>query len=191
MDQEQFDNYQHFTENTIYDLSNKIIELENKLNIITNLLEISKYINQYIKDPNLFPLINDMLIGVFGARYSAIYAKNNDNWAAVAQTASYSDLEEKKLIIEHQEKEFIINSDVPIYRSQYEEDDVYSCMGVPIKVDNRIIGFIIIHHKKKDYFTKDHLMFLSSIGNHIGIAIENNLLYKQIKDGSYHNISVQ
>ncbi|MDD3174166.1 MAG: GAF domain-containing protein [Herbinix sp.] len=183
MDQEQFDNYQHFTEKTIYDLSQKVIVLENKLNIITNLLEISKFINQYIKDPNLFGLINDMIIGVFGAKYSIIYEKISDSWEIVARSAFYSYLEEeKKLIIDHQEAEFIINSDTPIYGNQKEEDNVYSCLGVPIKVDNQILGFIIIQHKEKNYFSSDHLMFLSSIGNHIGVAIENNLLYKQIKE---------
>ena len=70
MDSEKFEKYQRFTEQTIFDLSQQITELEQKLNVFTNLLEISNYINQYIKSQNLFPLINDMLIGVFGAKYS-------------------------------------------------------------------------------------------------------------------------
>ena len=73
MKSEEFEKYQHFTEQTIFELSQQVITLEKKLNMFTNLLEISKYINQYIKDPNLFPLINDMLIGVFGAKFSNIY----------------------------------------------------------------------------------------------------------------------
>lgn len=181
MDQEQFDTYQHFTEKTIYDLSVRVTELEHKLNIITNLLEISKYINQNIKDPNLFPLINDMLIGVFGARYSAIYVRQNNDWEAVAKTSLLTGAEEEKLIEDQHETEFIMNSDVPIYKAQKEEDTVYSCLGVPIEVDNQFLGFIIIYHKQRNYFTKDHLMFLSSIGNHIGMAMENNQLHKQIE----------
>lgn len=189
MDQEQFDKYQHFTEKTIFDLSQRVTELENKLNIITNLLEISKFINQYIKDSNLFPLINDMIIGVFGAKYSSIFSKVNNTWEAVAQTSSYSNSEEEKLLIsKYQEEEFILNSDSPIYKNKKEEDNAYSCLGVPIKVDNKILGFIIIQHKEKNYFTKDHLMFLSSIGNHIGVAIENNLLYQQLKNNSNNDV---
>ncbi len=185
MDQNQFDKYQHFTEKTIYDLSQKVTELENKLNTISNLLEISKYINQYIKNPNLFPLINDMIIGVFGAKFSSIYKKTKSDWKVASQTlpSSYA-AEDEQLIMEHNEEEFILNSDTPIYKDRTQEDKVYSCIGVPIKVDNNILGFIIVQHREKDYFTREHLKFLSSIGNHIGVAIENNMLYKQLQEQS-------
>jgi len=189
MEAAQFEKYQIFTEKTINNLSQQIIVLENKLNMFTNLLEISKYINQYIKDPNLFPLINDMLIGVFGAKYSSIYIKlNEEYYEAVAQTISDSLIEaEKKLIIENQEEEFIINGDTPIYTMLEKEDSIYSCVGVPVKVDNRLLGFILIQHKEKNYFTKEHAVFLSSIGNHIGVAIENNFLYKRINESAYRD----
>lgn len=185
MDEEVFEKYQSFTEKTIFDLSQKVTMLEKKLNIFTNLLEISKYINQYIKNPNLFPIINDMLIGVLGAKYSTIYIKGNDEYfEAASQNFSYSIEEEKKLIIANKEEEFIINSDIPIYETETEEDQIYSCLGVPIKVDKRILGFILIQHREKDYFTKDHALFLTSLGNHIGVAIENNILYNQTKESA-------
>lgn len=189
MNNELFEKYQIFTEKTIYDLSQQVMFLEKKLNVFTNLLEISKYINQYIKDQNLFPLINDMLIGVFGAKYSTIYIKAGDEYLeATPQTFSFSSIEaEKKLILDHAENEFIINSDTPIYTTPNEEESVFSCLGVPIKVDNRILGFILIQHKQKDYFSKDHATFLSSLANHVGVAIENNLLYNQIKESAYRD----
>ena len=186
MDAEDFEKYQNFTEKTIYDLSQKVTMLEKKLNIFTNLLEISKYINQYIKNPNLFPIINDMLIGVLGAKYSTIYIKGNgEHFEAASQNFSYtSNEEEKKLIIANKEDEFIINSDLPIYETTKEEDQIYSCLGVPIKLDKRVLGFILIQHREKDYFTKDHALFLTSLGNHIGVAIENNILYNQTKESA-------
>jgi diguanylate cyclase (GGDEF)-like protein len=58
---------------------------------------------------------------------------------------------------------------------------------VPVKVENRLIGFILIQHTEKDYFTKDHAIFLSLIGNHIGVAVENNFLYKKIRDSAFHD----
>jgi transcriptional regulator with GAF, ATPase, and Fis domain len=124
--------------------------LEKKLDIFTNLLEISRYINQYIKDPNLFPLINDMLIGVFGAKYSNIYIKlDNDYYEATSLHASTSMIEaEKSLIYMHKEEEFILNSENPIYESTQEEEDIHSCLGVPVIVDNRLIGFILYSIRK-------------------------------------------
>ncbi len=186
MDAVNFEKYQNFTEKTIYDLSQKVTILEKKLNIFTNLLEISKYINQYIKNPNLFPIINDMLIGVLGAKYSTIYIKGNgEHFEAASQNFSYTNIEEeKKLIIANKEDEFIINSDLPIYETTKEEDQIYSCLGVPIKLDKRVLGFILIQHREKDYFTKDHALFLTSLGNHIGVAIENNILYNQTKESA-------
>lgn len=189
MDRVSFEKYQVFTEQTIYDLSQKVSDLERKLNIFTNLVEISKYINQYIKDPNLFPLINDMLIGVFGAKYSNIYIKLESGYMeAISRTVSCSSMEEEmKLIYEHNEEEFILNSETPIYENQTESDSIHSCLGVPIKVNNRLLGFILIQHREKDYFSADHALFLSSLGNHIGVAIENNLLYNQIRESAYRD----
>lgn len=38
-----------------------------------------------------------------------------------------------------------------------------------------------------NYFTKEHAVFLSLIGNHIGVAIENNFLYKKVKESAYRD----
>lgn len=186
MDSEKFEKYQRFTEQTIFDLSQQITELEQKLNVFTNLLEISNYINQYIKSQNLFPLINDMLIGVFGAKYSTIYIKSDDDYAQVtSRNFSYDCIEmEKQLIFEHHEEEFIINSTEPIYPAKDASTAIYSCLGVPIKINSGPLGFILIQHREKNYFSKDHATFLSSLANHVGVAIENNLLYNQIKESA-------
>jgi len=137
----------------------------------------------------LFPLINDMLIGVFGAKHSTIYIKMDDEfYEAVSQNVSEEITEvEKKLILKYHEEEFILNKEAPIFISSQEERNIHSCVGVPVKVENRMIGFIIIQHTEINYFTKDHSVFLSLIGNHIGVAIENNILYKQIKESAYRD----
>jgi two-component system cell cycle response regulator len=186
MDSEQFEKYQQFTESTIHSLSEKVTMLEKKLDMFSYLLEISKYINQYIKDPNLIPLINDMLIGVFGANRSTIYIKSCDGTleAASENVSEVGIEEEKKLIIQYQEEEFIINSEKPIFDEQSYPDEIHSCIGVPVKVDYRLIGFILIQHKDINYFSKYQAVFLALIGNHIGVAIENNSLYKKIKESA-------
>ncbi len=189
MDTNQLEKYQEFTEQTIYNLSQKVTILEKKLDMLTNLLDISKYINQYIKDPNLFNIINDMLVGVFGAKHSSIYIRmENDFYEAVSQNISDHRSEvEKKLILDHNQEKFILNLDDPLYDIMNSDSGIHSCLGVPVKVENRLIGFILIQHTEKDYFTNDHAVFLSLIGNHIGVAIENNFLYKKIRDSAFHD----
>ena len=183
---ETFEQYQRLMEETISNMSAQITDLEQKLNVFTNLLEISQYINQYIKSQDMFPLINDMLIGVFGAKYSTIFIKSDDNYIPVTpKNFSSANIEsEKALILAHHEDKFIINSDVPIYKTENNESAVYSCLGVPIKINSNPLGFIIIQHQQKNYFSKQHATFLFSLANHVGVAIENNILYNQIKESA-------
>lgn len=183
---ESFEKYQRFTEQTIAHLSSQITELEQKLNVFTNLLDISQYINQYIESQNLFPLINDMLIGVFGAKYSTIYIKSGDEYLPVTPPIfSYACIEsEKALIYQYQEDKFILNSELPIYNTNQIAEAIYSCLGIPIKINKNPLGFVIIQHQQKNYFSKQHATFLSSLANHIGVAIENNILYNQIKESA-------
>lgn len=183
---ETLEEYQKFTEQTIHELSQEIMNLEHKLAMFTNLLEISKYINQYMQDQNLIPLINDMLIGVFGAKYSTIYIKNNSGYEAVtSNTFSYCVEKEKALIEQNNELEFILNKETPVYETDDPKQAIFSCLGVPIKVNDTPLGFILIQHVEKNFFQKEALTFLCSLANHVGVAIENNLLYNQIKESAY------
>lgn len=186
IDAKDFEKYQRFTEQTISSLSNKITELEEQLNVFTNLLEISQYINQYIKSSDLFPLINDMIIGVFGAKYSTIYIKSDNTYIPVTprEFSAFSINAEKDLIYKYNEQDFVINSDQPIYDTTDENLVIYSCLGVPIKINSITLGFVIIQHQRQNYFTKQHVTFLSSLANHIGVAIENNILYNQIRESA-------
>ena len=186
IDAKTFEKYQRFTEETIFNLSNEITKLEEKLNVFTNLLEISQYINRYIKSQNLFSLINDMLIGVFGARYSTIYIKSNNEYVSVTPREFSSDSisSEKALIYRYHEAYFVLNNDEPIYATSDKNKAIYSCLGVPIQINSSPLGFVIIQHQQKDYFTKQHATFLSSLANHIGVAIENNILYNQIRESA-------
>ena len=190
IDGETFEKYQRFTEQTIANLSNEITKLEEQLDVFTNLLEISQYINQYIKSQDLFPLINDMLIGVFGAKYSTIYIKSGEDYIPVTprQFSAESIEAEKALIHQYHERHFVLNSEEPIYQSTGNQQAIYSCLGVPIQINSAPLGFVIIQHQQKYYFTNQHGTFLTSLANHIGVAIENNILYNQIiesasKDG--------
>lgn len=184
MDNASFEKYQHFTEQTIANLSNRITTLEEKLNVFTNLLAVSQYVNQYIKTEEFFPLIADTLIGVFGAKYATIYLKTNGNYlSATPSKFSFPSIEaEQELIMRHHEESFIINSETPIYMTLENTAPVFSCLGVPITLKNDLLGFIIIAHEEKNYFSTQHTILLSSLATHISISIENNLLYNKIKE---------
>ena len=59
----------------------------------------------------------------------------------------------------------------------------YESIGLfPIKTREENIGLIQLNDKRTEMFTEDIIEYLEMIGEQIGIAIENALLYEQIKD---------
>jgi two-component system NtrC family sensor kinase len=59
---------------------------------------------------------------------------------------------------------------------------IVSLILVPIKVKDKLIGLIVGVNKKKKKVSYDNLALLSSIGQQVGIAIENAQLYQRIKE---------
>lgn len=186
---DEFETYQSFAESTIQMLTEKNAKLEKKLDSITNIVEISKYINSYLSDVNLIPMINDMIIGILGATYSTIYIMEDDEFVMKAsnlQNYNYA------CNISHKEfykdllngKPFILNSKKPLFDNEEYKIDIHSLVGVPIYLREKFIGYIIVEHALNNFFAHEHIKFISTIANQIAIAIENNALYNQIRENS-------
>jgi signal transduction histidine kinase len=59
----------------------------------------------------------------------------------------------------------------------------YQSVGLfPIKTRNENIGLIQLNDKKKDIFNPDLVEFIEMIGEQIGVAVENALLYEKLKN---------
>lgn len=184
---DEFETYQNFAENTIQVMSEKNSKLEKKLDSITNIVEISKYINSNLSDKNLITRINDMIIGILGATYSSIYILEGNELVIKAtnhknnQMEIYEEEYYKEIINGHP---FIINSKKCIFSSSLENNEIHSIIGVPIELRENFIGHIIVEHALNNFFGYDHIKFISSIANQIAIALENNALYNQIRENS-------
>ncbi len=180
---EEFEIYQNFAETQIQMLSEKNISLEKSLDALVNIVEISKYINSYLSNENLIPMINDMIIGILGATYSSIYLEENGEIIIKA-----SNMEEAYLIFEENfyiekiksGKPFILNSKETIFNTR-NRGNMHSAIGVPINLREKFMGYMILEHSLCNFFNPDHVKFISSIANQIAIAIENNILYKEIQ----------
>lgn len=184
---DEFETYQNFAESTIQILTEKNIKLEKKLDAITNIVEISKYINSYLSDENLIPMINDMIIGILGATYSSIYLMEEERLVIKA-----SNLQNYSCDLSHKEfykdllngKPFILNSKEPLFDKSFYKNDIHSLIGVPIYLRERFIGYIIVEHGLNNFFVHEHIKFISTIANQIAIALENNALYNQIRENA-------
>lgn len=183
----EFSTYQNFAEAQIQRMNEKNTELEKKLDILTNVIEVSKYINSNISDDNLIPMINDMIIGILGATYSTIYLVEEneklivkasnvmDNYDIIGNEV-FSNLSNKSPII--------INSKKPMFEEFKNKLKVHSIIGVPITLSGKFKGYIIVEHTLYDFFVSGHIKFISAIANQIAIAIENSFLYKKVKEVS-------
>jgi signal transduction histidine kinase len=61
----------------------------------------------------------------------------------------------------------------------------YESVGLfPIKNRDKNIGLIQLNDKKRDVFTNDIIEFMEMIGEQIGIAVENSLLYDKLKNNN-------
>lgn len=181
---DEFESYQKFAENALQIANEKNVKLEEKLGALSSTLEISKYINSNISNENLIPMINDMIIGILGAIYSSIYIKENDKLAVKATNIikyDYNFYKEEYLSGLDDGEPFVINSNEPLFS---EAKGIHSVIGVPINLGKKFIGYIIVEHTLYNFFSYEHIKFISPIANQIGIALENNFLYKKVVDSS-------
>ena len=183
----EFETYQSFAEGTIQQMSNKNNILEKKIDALFSIVEISKYINSKVRDENFIAMINDMIIGILGVNYSSIYLKNDIKFEVKATNIPNQEsmlLSKRYWQMLDEEEPFIINSKETLTFGRNEDLDIHSIIGVPIFIREKYTGYIIVEHILYDFFNFDHIKFISSIANQIGVALENNLLYNQLKESS-------
>lgn len=185
---QEFSTYQNFAEEQIQIMSEKNTELEKKLDVLANVVEISKYINSNISDDNLIPMINDMIIGILGVTYSTIYLKEPNGDLIVRacniKVPNYNIISNEIFSLVGSKEPIVINSREPMFNEYKHKLNIHSIIGVPITLRDKFRGYIVVEHTLFDFFGHGHIKFISAIANQIGIAIENNILYKKIKENS-------
>ena len=67
------------------------------------------------------------------------------------------------------------------------KDNVSSLAGMPLLAKGKVLGAIIISSRKHRIFGKEESDVLTSIGNQIGVAVENARLYRESRD-SYEKL---
>ncbi|MBU4077317.1 MAG: GAF domain-containing protein, partial [Euryarchaeota archaeon] len=74
----------------------------------------------------------------------------------------------------------------PLLLPYVRKEGLVSFIGTPLMAKGKVVGALALGTKKKQIFTKDDLDLLFSIGNAIGIAVENARLYKEVRDKAEH-----
>jgi len=179
----EYENYQIFSEKYIQELNQKNVKLEKSIDSLSNIIEVSKYINTFFSSDNLISMINDMILGILGVTYSTIFLIEGSELIVKASNIENMDinLTSEELLNIKKEEEFLINSEKTLKQTGEYKRDIHSIMGSPIKLRDKFIGYIIVEHNVYKFMTIELKLFLRSIANQIAIAIENSLLYKELE----------
>lgn len=183
----EFNCYQEFMEKNMQNINDRNLKLEKKLDILSNVIEVSKYINSMISDNNLLAMMNDIIIGIIGVKYSSFLLKENDKLAVKATNIPDTDLKQFDLGCREfldERKPFINNSKENNVSYNSSKEEIHSVMGVPIFIKDILLGYIIIEHTLYNFFNDEHMKFVTAIANQMGIALENNMLYNRIRESS-------
>lgn len=179
----EYENYQRFSEQHRQELNQKNMKLEKSIDSLSNIIEISKYINTFFSSDNLMSMINDMIIGILGVTYSTIFLIEDGELTIKASNIEEMgiNLTSKQLIHINNGEEFLVNSEKPLKRNENHKINIHSIMGSPIKLRDKFIGYIVVEHNLYKFLNTEMKVFLRSIANQIAIAIENSLLYKELE----------
>ena len=179
----EYETYQVFSEKHIQELNQKNVKLEKSIDSLSNIIEVSRYINTFFSSDNLISMINDMILGILGVTYSSIFLIDNGELIVKASNIENMDIRltsEECLHINKQE-EFIINSEKVLKKTGDNKIDIHSIMGSPIKLSDKFIGYIVLEHNIYKFMNMELQIFLRSIANQIAIVIDNSLLYKELE----------
>jgi diguanylate cyclase (GGDEF)-like protein len=130
-------------------------------------------------------MINDMIIGILGVTYSSICILEGEK--LIIKASNVPNASEKMfdaLGIKDIEKgePIVINSIEPLLYNEREKMSIHSIIGIPVYIGEIYRGYIIVEHSLYDFFNSEHMTYITSIANQIGIALENNFLYKKLRE---------
>ena len=83
----------------------------------------------------------------------------------------------------HNRQTLMVNhlSQCPRLSDDAVKEEVDCFVSVPLKSKNRTLGIMNVARSSERYFTQDDFRLLDSIGYHVGLAIENSILYEEAK----------
>lgn len=66
------------------------------------------------------------------------------------------------------------------YRSAFEQAKIQAAIGIPLKSKGRILGVLVTSSLEQREFSPEEILHLETIGNQIGVAIENAQLFEKV-----------
>ncbi len=83
-----------------------------------------------------------------------------------------------------QERRVVILDDAPAAYPAFQEpphSHIRSWLGVPMIVNQKVIGMLAVDSARPDYFTSEHARLANAYADHVAIAVQNARLYEETR----------
>jgi GGDEF domain-containing protein len=174
-------------------LEDSYIMLQNSNAELFTMHYIVKEINAILDVGVLARTVNDMVLGVTGARYVSLFFLTKDRKNLKLAITNIEDSSALLALVENIECEFVSNffkNFNSLYHNKIEREHqpflknrkVGSIMMLPIHRGALPNGLILIEHHFEDYFHDDMLRFMEFVAQQFSLAFEKVSLYSKMHD---------
>ncbi len=188
--QEQSNKLQHTLEREV---AQRTTELVLRAKQLETTAKVSKEITSILDIGRLLPRVIDLIQTTFGHYLINIYLINPQSNLLVLQASS----DQKSNHGKHQDSTLTIDADSIIGKaaltnqaillsdsrkqgiSKNKSTKTKSELFIPLRISERVLGILDIQSDKTNSFSQDDVTLYQSLGDQIGIAIENAHLYDQ------------
>jgi diguanylate cyclase (GGDEF)-like protein len=86
-------------------------------------------------------------------------------------------------LIYQERRPYILNTaaEITTYLEGRLFDDIQAWMGVPLVVQDRVIGMLALESRQSDHFTSDHARLVAAFADQVAIALENARLFAEVQ----------
>ena len=179
------------------DTNNKLEDTNKKLTIsiaeFYTLQQISQAISSILDIKELLKYVNDIILGVMGVNYSTIILYDEKRMKLKVHTTSISSREDLVTLSDNINNTVLLNTlnnGKSIIENFVDADEykftggreVNSLILVPLNTKSRKYGLVLIEHKYYSAFDEENVRLLETIGQQVGIAMENAELYQKMQE---------
>lgn len=149
------------------------------------LQQIGNYVTSVLNIDDLLQLIPDILVGISGAKYAAIYLSEDGTFKGLKIKAT--NCQEEEIVQElflgvcgYRIRSTFMTGN-PTIENYITCGEFGSMMNVPIKHKDELLGVVVLTHYRPNAFDETNLQLLMSVVNQISIAIANARLYEKVR----------
>ncbi|MFB5759419.1 sensor domain-containing diguanylate cyclase [Paenibacillus medicaginis] len=171
----------------------KLLEQSNMLNHELRLINVlAQRLNRSLRLNDIFTFAVQELINVFSAEHCCIVQLNEDNNCFEVMGCTLEHSKGSMFPVNYGFSSLLYTTGEPIILADYMErapaisvfmEDTLSrsLMGVPLTINGKVKGAILLTHREPHYFSYENYKLLQMFTPHIGIAIMNASLHAQVK----------